>query len=345
MKAWVVTRFGAPDVMELREVPDPRPGPQDVLVGVQAIGLNFADLFARMGVYPNIPRPPFIPGIEFAGVVVATGGEVRHIQPGQRVMGYSRQGSHAEMVVVKEGAVISVPAQMTDEEAAAFPAVSTTAYHALVTLAHVQAGERVLIHAAAGGVGLVAVQLAKSLRAEVFATASTAEKLDAVRAHGADHAVNYRSGNFADVIRRLAGPRRMDVILDSVGGRVFRRSWPLLAEMGRYILYGLSAVAGKGGLNRVRAAGVLAAMRPVFPSSLIAANKALFGFNLGTLTGSDAYLRNTASKILVLREQGAFRPVVGQRFPFEECVQAHRLLQTRKTIGKVVIVVQPSVGQ
>lgn len=341
MKAAFVTRYGGPEVLEILETPVPAPGPRDLLVRVHAIGLNFADIFGRFGVYPGTPKPPFVPGLEFSGEVSAMGSEVIHFRTGDRVMGYCRLGSHAEYVVVNENYATVIPPAMGYEEGASFLATSISAYHGVVRLANLRRGEKLLIHAAAGGVGLATVQLARDIGAEIYATAGTDEKVDLAKSQGAHHAINYSNMDFAEEVLRLSGKYGVDVVMDSVGGEVFKKSWHLLAEMGRYVLYGVSAVTGKGTLNRLKAAGVFSAMRPIFPPSLIAANKGIFGFNLGTLTGKEKYFREAVIELLRFYRRGVLKPVIGKVFRFEDIVEAHRYLQTRQSVGKVVVLVAP----
>jgi NADPH2:quinone reductase len=329
MKAAVVTRYGGPEVMEIRDVPLPRLAEGQILVRVRAIGLNFADVFGRLGVYPNTPPPPFIPGLEFSGDVVAVAPDVSKFRGRERVMGYSRLGSHAEYVCLGVHYAITVPESMTYEEAAAFLATGMSAYHGIVRLGNLRKGEKLLIHAAAGGVGLAAVQIAKQIGAEIFATAGTEEKLALAGKFGADHLFNYRDTDFAAEITRITEGYGVDLVMDSVGGEVFKKSWHLLAQMGRYILYGVSSVTGKGALNRLKAAAAFSMMRPIFPPSLMSANRGIHGFNLGTLTGKESYFS----------DEGFLKPVIGHVFPFEEIVEAHAFLQTRQSSGKIVVLV------
>ena len=337
MKAAVVTKYGGPDVLEIRSVPLPVPLPDQILIRVRAIGLNFADIFGRFGVYPGTPRPPFIPGLEFAGEVAALGEKATLFARGDRVLGYSRTGSHAEYVAVKESSVARMPAAMTYNEGAAFLVTSITAYHGIIRLANLRGGEKLLVHAAAGGVGIAAVQIGRHLQAEVFATAGSDEKVALATRQGAHHGINYQTTDFAAEVLQLTGGYGVDVVIDSVGGDVFRKSWKILAQMGRYVLLGISAVAGKGGLNRVKAARVFAAMRPIFPPTLLQANKGLFGFNLGTLVGKESYLKEAAGDILRLYDAGVLKPVIGRIFSFGQIVDAHRYLQTRRSVGKVIV--------
>jgi NADPH:quinone reductase-like Zn-dependent oxidoreductase len=339
VKAAVVTAYGGPEVLHLQEMPDPRPGPGQIRVRVRAIGLNFADMFGRLGVYPGTPKPPFVPGMEFSGDVIDVGEGVTRFHPHDRVMGFSRLGSHAEQVVVNETKAICFPPAMTYEEAASFLVTNLSAYHGLVRLANLRRGEKLLIHAAAGGVGLATVQMAKHLGAEVFGTAGSKEKTALAKSFGADHVFDYTKVNFEPRIRVLTRSYGVDVVMDSVGGEVFKKSWQLLAPMGRYILYGVSAVTGKGAISRIRAAGVFSLMRPIFPPNLMSANKGIFGFNLGLLTDKDAYFLEAVTELLRWYEQGVMKTLIGKVFPFKDIVESHRFLQGRESVGKVVVTV------
>lgn len=342
MKAAVAVRYGGPEVLEIRDVPMPEVASDGVLVRVRAIGLNFADIFGRIGVYPGIPKPPFIPGLEFSGDVVAVGRAATQHHVGERVMGFSRIGSHAEFVSLSENFVVEIPSGMTYQDAAAFLVTGVTALHGLVQLAHLQRGERVLIHAAAGGVGLAALQIGKHIGAEIFATAGSEEKLSAARSFGADHAYNYVIEDFAREVMDRTGGYGVDVVLDSVGGSVFRKSWKILAQMGRYVILGVSAVNGRGALNYFRAARVILQMPPVLPHLLMSANKSLIGFNLGTLKGKEAYFQDCATDLIGMYNSGAFRAVVGKTFPFDQVIDAHRYVQGRHSVGKTVVLMDGS---
>jgi NADPH:quinone reductase-like Zn-dependent oxidoreductase len=337
VKAAFVTKYGAPEVLEIRDAPMPRPESDQILVRVRAIGLNFADVLARFGVYPGTPDPPFVPGLEFSGDVVAVGPEVRMFRGRERVMGYSRLGSHAEYVTLREALATALPPSMTYEEGASFLVTYLSAYHGIVRLANIRPGEKLLVHAAAGGVGIATVQLGKHLGAEIFATAGTEEKVALARSHGAHHVINYSTNDFAPEVNRITAGYGVDVVMDSVGGDVYRKSWPLLAQMGRYILFGISAVSGKGALSHLRAARAFSLMKPIFPPNLLSANKGIFGYNLATLKGKEPYFREAAMELLRLYELGALKPVVGKIFTFDHLVEAHRALQTRQSVGKVVV--------
>jgi synaptic vesicle membrane protein VAT-1 len=339
MKAAEITKFGPPEVLQIREIQIPSIGSGDVLIRTKAIGLNFADVFARLGYYPGIPKPPFVPGIEFSGKVEAVGKSVRAFKKGDRVFGFSKQNAYAEFVAVPQTYIEKIPRKMSFEEAAAFMVTYLTAYHALVTLAHVKKGERLLLHAAAGGVGTAALQLARHFGATVYATVGSAAKLIFVQKEGAAVAVNYNEEDFAQVVRRETNERGVDVILDSVGGKVFRKGWKLLAPMGRYVLYGFASVAGKKGVSKVKAIQEMAAVPFIYPPSIVTKNVSLMGFNLYFLTENHAYLRGSVKQLLRWYERGFLHPIIGAVFPFEKIAEAQEYLQSRRSIGKVVVTV------
>ncbi|MBM4160067.1 MAG: zinc-binding dehydrogenase [Ignavibacteria bacterium] len=337
MKAAVVTRFGPPSELKILEVPDPRPGDGEVLVRTRAIGLNFADLFARMGYYPSVPRPPFIPGIELTGVVERVGPGVKNLKKGDRVFAVTKFNAYAEFVCAPATHTMLVPKRMSFEEAAAFTVTYLSAYHGLVTLAGLQRGEKLLVHAAAGGVGTAAIQIARHRAAEIFATAGSAEKLEVARAQGAHHLVNYRTEDFAERVRATTRGSGVDVILDSVGGRIIRKGMGLLAPMGRYVLFGFAAVTGERRVKKLKALRELALTPMVFPQSLATRNISFMGFNLFFLMHKVDYLRQAMETLLKLYRDRALRPFVGATYRFDRIAEAQAFLQSRKSVGKVVI--------
>lgn len=337
MKAFFITKFGSPSVLQLRDVTERALQDHEARVNTRYIGLNFAEVFARLGIYPGIPDPPFVPGIEFSGIVKEVGAGVRAFKPGDRVMGFSRQGAYAESVCVHEDHLVKVPKRMSLPEAAAFPVAFLSAYHGLVTLAHARRGEKLLLHAAAGGVGLASIQIAKHLGLEIFATAGSAEKLLVAEREGAHHVMNYRSGDFSVPVKRQTGGHGVDIVMDSVGGSVFRKSWKLLAPMGRYVLYGFASVTGKGGLDRLRMIKEAVQVPLVYPPSIVSRNVSLMGFNLYFLTHKVQYLKGATKQLLSWYEKKIIAPHIGSTFSFADIPRAHEFLQSRKSIGKVIV--------
>src|SRR5829696_5127819 len=243
VKALVIPETGPPEVLRVEERPDPAPGPGEVRVRVKAAGINFADLMARQGLYPDAPKLPAVVGYEFAGDVESTGDGVDGYAPGQRVLGGARFGCYAELVTTPADNLVPLPDDWSYEEGAALPVNYTTAYAGLRRYGSLQEGERVLIHAAAGGVGIAATQIAKlSGAGEIYGTASPG-KHDAIKGFGVDHAIDYTSTDFAKEVRRISGSKQsLDVIMDAVGGSSFRKGWGLLRAGGRLVAYGASSV-------------------------------------------------------------------------------------------------------
>jgi NADPH:quinone reductase-like Zn-dependent oxidoreductase len=340
MRAAVVAKFGAPEVIQFLDLPVPQPADDEVLIRTEAIGINFADVMARLGVYPSIPNPPFVPGIELSGIVDAIGAEVRTPQVGDRVIAFVRQGAYAEYVKTPATYVRRMPEGMTFEEGAAFGVAYLSAYHGLATLAHVGTGERLLFHAAAGGVGLAALQLCRLWGVETFATASADWKLEIAKSHGAQHLINYTASDFEDSVREIIGKETLDVVMDSVGGRLFRKGWRLLGPMGRYILYGFASVTDRKTINKWKAAREFLSVPLIHPPSLVSKNKSLIGFNLYFLTEKVDYLRSVTERLFSMYEAGSIRPVIGATFSFDHIVEAHALLQSRESYGKVIVLMR-----
>ena len=252
MRQVVIPRFGAPDVLEMREAPDPSPGDGDIRIRVRAAGINFADILARLGLYPDAPKPPMVVGYEVAGKVDAVGRDRRRLRDGDRVVALTRFGGYADTVVVPPTQAFHFPDELSDSEAAAVPVNYLTASLALYRMAALAPGETVLVHNAGGGVGIAATQLARLRRATVIGTAS-AFKHDALRSFGVDHAIDYRHANVAEEVKRITRGRGVDVILDPIGGRSFTDSYRMLAPLGRLVIFGLSAAAPASGAMHWRA--------------------------------------------------------------------------------------------
>jgi NADPH:quinone reductase len=322
MKAIVAQAYGDESALVCQDLPEPIPGPGEILVEVRAAGINYADLMQRRGLYPGGPTPPFIPGFEAAGVVLAHGPGVSEPPVGRSVM-LLGASCYAEYILAPARAAMPLPEGWTFEQGAAFPIVALTAYHVLHTAGHVQPGENVLIHAAAGGVGMAAVQIAKAAGARVIATASSEEKLQRVRDLGADVTINYVSGDFAAEARRQAGDAGVSLILESVGGEVFDRSLELLAPLGRLVVYGVAC----------------GQPRAVQTSALLFENKTVAGFHLGELMAARPdLLAPSLAELLRLTSEGRLRPTIGQTFPLDQAAEAHRRLGQRETFGKLLLV-------
>ena len=342
MRAVVVTGHGGPDVLEVEERPDPQVKPGEVRIAVKAAGINFADLMARAGVYPDAPKPPSVIGYEVAGEVESIGDGVEGYEAGDRVVAGTRFGGYAELVSVPaEGQVLRLPESLTFEQGAAIPVNYATAYAGLVIMGGLRKGDRVLIHAAAGGVGIAATQVATDIGAEVFGTAS-ASKHDAIRALGVDHPIDYRSTDFADAVMRITNGEGVDVVMDAVGPSSFKRSYSALRQGGRLIMFGLSEI--QTGEKRDLPAVVKSLVRmpmatmPWWKSlSVMNENKGVFGLNMLSWWDREGLARALKPLEAGVRS-GAYVPVVAESFPFDEAATAHSYLGEGKNVGKVVLV-------
>ncbi len=338
MRRVLIPRYGGPEVLTLREAPDPVPGEGELRIAVRAAGVNFADVLGRLGLYPDAPPPPMVVGYEVAGVVDALGPGVTHPVEGDRVVALTRFGGYAEKVVVPASNAFAIPPDLSDAEAAAIPVNYLTAFLALYRLANLSSGETVLIHGAGGGVGVAATQLARLRRAHIIGTASAA-KHDALRTFGVDHAIDYRRADVVGEVRRLTGGRGVDVALDPIGGRSFQMSYSLLAPLGRLVMYGVSAIVVGERRSWWRAAQLMRHMPSFKPVPLMNDNRAVFGLNLAHLWSEQRLL--APAMALLIDEVGSRRlqPVVARAFPLERAADAHRFLQNRSNIGKVVLTV------
>ena len=341
MKAVVITRHGGPEVLRVEDRPEPAVRPGEVRIAVRAAGINFADLMARSGIYPDAPSPPCVVGYEVAGEVASVGEGVDSYSVGDRVLAGTRFGGYAELVSVPADQVLPLPDALGFEQGAAFPVNYATAYAALVIMGGLKSGERLLIHAAAGGVGIAATQVAKGIGAEIFGTAS-ASKHDAIRAQGVAHPIDYRNLDFAEEAMRITGGVGLDLIIDAVGPSSFRKDYAILRPGGRLVMYGLSE-AQTGDRRDVAAvlrslARMPLATMPWWKSlQVMNENKGVFGLNMlkwWDAEGLDRVLEPLSGGLAT----GEFDPVVAESFAFERAADAHRFIADRRNIGKVVLV-------
>jgi NADPH:quinone reductase-like Zn-dependent oxidoreductase len=339
MKALVITRAGGPEVLKVQQRPDPVPVAGEVLVRVKAAGINFADVMARAGLYPDAPKTPSVVGYEIAGTVEAIGDGVEGHAPGDRVMGGTRFGGYAELVAAPADALVALPEDWSFEEGAAFPVNYSTAYAGLCRYGSLQPGERVLLQAAAGGVGIAATQIANIVGAEVFGTASPS-KHDAIRGFGVQHAIDYRGQDFVKEVRRIAGAKQpLDVVMDAVAGRSFRKSWSLLGAGGRLVAFGASSLVSGERRNPITALKTLVGMPPFNVIPMMSESKSVIGLNMLKLWDAKGSLDEYIEPLTEWVEDGRLRPVVAEAFPLEQGPAAHRFIIERRNVGKVVLTV------
>lgn len=336
MRQAVITRHGPPDVFDIREVPDLVPADGEVRVRVRAAGVNYADILARMGLYPDAPPPPVVVGYEVAGEVDAAGPGVTGMSSGDRVLGLTRFGGYADAVVMPAAHAFRIPPDLSDAEAAAVPVCYLTAALALYRMAALNPGETVLIHNAGGGVGIAALQLARLRRATIIGTASPF-KHAALRSFGVEHTIDSRHADVGDEVRRITRGRGVDVILDPIGGASFMNSYRLLAPLGRLIIFGLSSMVGGEQRSLWRALRTWWATPRFNPLSMIHRNRGVFGLHIGHLWEERRQLAPLMAMLLDEIAAERLRPVVSRTFPLERVADAHRFIQSRQNIGKVVL--------
>ncbi len=342
MRAVVITEHGGPEVLKVQERPEPPVGPGEVRITVKAAGINFADTLARTGLYPDAPKVPCVVGYEVAGEVESAGDGVESVKPGDRVIAGTRFNGQAELVTVPERMVYELPDGVSFEQGAAFPVNYATAEAGLVVMGGLTEDERVLIHAAAGGVGISATQIARSIGAEVFGTAS-ASKHDAIREQGVDHAIDYRSQDFAEEVRRLTGGEGVDVVFDALGPSSFRKDYQLLRPGGRLIMYGASEI--QTGERRSLQAALRTLAKSPFSSmpwwkglGVMNENKGVFGLNMLSWWDAEGSLDRVIKPLIPALQKGELKPVVAEAFPFDRAPDAHRFIAERRNIGKVVLI-------
>jgi NADPH:quinone reductase-like Zn-dependent oxidoreductase len=342
MRAVVLTRHGGPEVLQVQERPDPRAAPGELRIAVRAAGINFTDTMARVGLYPDAPKPPCVLGYEVSGEVESVGEGVDSLSVGDRVAAGVRFGGQAERVSVPADQVLRLPDRLSFEQGAAIPVNYATAYCALVVMGGIKPGERALIHAAAGGVGTAAVQIARHRGAEVFGTASPT-KHDAIRKLGVAHAIDYRSQDFEREVERITGGQGVDVIIDATGPTNFRKDNRVLRQGGRLIMYGLSEASAGTGRDMRKLVGSLVRMPfatlPWWKSlQLMNENKGIFGLNMLSWWDREGDVTRITGPLVEELEAGELEPVVAEAFPFERAGEAHRFIGERRNIGKVVLV-------
>jgi NADPH:quinone reductase-like Zn-dependent oxidoreductase len=341
VKALVQTGNGGFDVLQVQERPDPPVGPGEVRIAVKAAGINFADTMARVGLYPDAPKPPCVMGYEVAGTVESVGDGVSERAVGDRVFAGTRFGGQAELVVVPVDQVLPLPERLSFEQGAAFPVNYGTAYAALMVVGSLREGNRLLIHAAAGGVGIAATQIARNVGAEIYGTASPS-KHDAIRAQGVAHPIDYRSQDFETEVMRLTNGEGVDLVIDAQGPTSFRKDYRLLRPGGRLVMYGISEASTETGRSIPAMLRALTKMPlatiPWWKSlALMNENKGVFGLNMLKWWEREGSLDRVTEPLMADLEAGRLEPVVAEAFPFERAGDAHKFIAERRNVGKVVL--------
>lgn len=325
MRAIQITTYGGPDVLKVVNLDRPSPDAKEVLIKIEAIGVNYADTARREGQYV-VPTPlPFVPGAEVAGIIEEVGADVSTVKPGDRVvtlLGSKRATGYAEYSIADERGLMPIPENVSFELAVSLPLQGLSAYHILKTMGQMAPKETVLVHAAAGGVGTIAVQLAKLFGAsKVIATASTNEKLELAKELGADVLVNYSEENWHEKVLEATDGKGVDVALEMAGGRVFIDTLKCLATFGRLVVYGVAS----------------GEQSPFNPSSLMARNQSVIGFFLPQIMRKPTLLQSSMKELLTFVGKGELKLQIGGVYRLDEAATVHTLLQGRKTTGKLIL--------
>lgn len=337
MRQVVTTRNGGVEVLKVQEAPNPKPGKGEVVVQVKAAGLNFADILARQGLYPDGPKKPCVMGYEVAGVVESIGDDVDRDLVGKEVVAMTRFKGQAEKVAVAANQLFAKPQSLSFEQAAAIPVNYLTAYALLYVMGSLHAGESVLIHNAGGGVGLAAIDIAKKIGATTYGTASPG-KHEFLRERGLDHPIDYRNQDWLPVLKELTNGRGVELVIDPIGGAHWKKSYAALRHTGRLGMFGVSAASANGLKGKLKLIKAAVQMPRFHPLGLLNKNRGVFGLNLGHMWHEPEKVATWMKVILDGVSEGWIRPFVDKAFPFAQAGDAHSYLEERKNIGKVVLV-------
>lgn len=337
MRQIVTTANGGVEVLKVQEAPDPVPAKGEVVVQVKAAGLNFADILARQGLYPDGPKKPCVMGYEVAGVIEAVGEGIDRERLGQAVMAMTRFRGQAEKVAVAATQLFPKPESLSFEAAAAIPVNYLTAYALLYVMGSLDNGESVLIHNAGGGVGLAAIDIAKKIGATTYGTASPG-KHEFLRERGLDHPIDYRNQDWLSVLMQLTGDRGVDLVIDPIGGSHWKKSYAALRHTGRLGMFGVSIAAANGLKGKLKMIKAAAQMPRFHPIGLLNKNRGVFGLNLGHMWHEPEKVSTWMQVILSGVREGWVRPHVDNVFSFAQAGDAHSYMEERRNTGKVVLV-------
>lgn len=336
MKQIWISKAGPPEVLRLQDASDPIPRTGEVRVRVQAVGVNFADILGRMGVYSDAPKIPYVPGYEVAGIIDVVGQGVPNLKEGDAALAVTRFGGYSDVVCVPDKQVYKRLGWMPPEDGAAIPVNYLTAYQMLMVMGALHPGDKVLIHGAAGGVGLAALDICRIVGAETFGTASP-EKHEFLRARGLEHPIDYRNQDYERVINDLTAGKGLHIILDPLGGIHWQKNYRLLMPTGRLIHFGVSVIANGKKRSRWEMFKTMVRVPIYTPYTLMKDNKAVIGVNLASMWDHMALQRDWMQQIIAWYDEALFRPHVDKTFRFDDAAAAHHYLQDRKNTGKVLL--------
>lgn len=336
MKAIFLIKYGkARDAFEIRQVETPAPTGRQVLIKVEAFGLNFADVMARKRLYKEAPPLPCVLGYEVVGVVTAIGAAVNNVNIGHRVIAMTRFGGYAEFVLADSITTVQIGQETTVVAATAMATQYCTAYYAAAKMVNISEGDKVLVHSGAGGVGTAIIQYASYKQCEIFSTTGTGEKIRYLNTLGVNHAINYNTNDFEKEIKNITEGKGVDVIFDAVGGLSVKKGFRSLAPGGRIVCYGASAMTNKNIFGKAKAALDFGLYHPLM---FMMASKAMIGINMLKIADSNPMLiRNCLEQVIKFTGEKIFSPGEGKVFPADEISVAHEFLEKRNSIGKIAV--------
>ncbi len=336
MKSVILTKYGAPEVLEVRELKDLEPLNDQVRIKVHYAGINFAEIMARMKLYPGGPKPGSVLGGEVSGIIDKIGSDVQGLNIGDRVMGLTLNGSYSSQACFNADTIIPLPEKFKLDEAAAFPVTYITAYMMMFDLGNLQDGDTFLIHGAGGGVGTAAIQLAKTKNVKIIGTSSSWKHEELLKM-GVDKCIDYNTDDTEKEIMSFTNGKGVDLVIDPIGAKNWKLSYRLLAKMGKIIIYGDQNLVKGDKLKPLVAMKEIYSMPKYKPMDLMANNKAVMGYHLGRFKGHEWKVKRSISNLIKLVNDNDLHPVIDSKFSFEDAPKAHRHIQDRKNFGKVLL--------
>lgn len=336
MKAIYLKKYGASEkAFEVKEVIRPKIQSHEVLIENKCFGLNFADVVARRGLYPDAPKNPAVLGYDVAGIVAEVGSDVSHVAVGDRVSALTRFGGYAEYSKTMGEGVALLPDDIDFGIGTALATQACTAYYSAVHCINLNEGDQVLVQAAAGGVGTLLTQIAKSKGCTVFGTAST-KKQDVLVKNGVDHPIDYTKSDFAAVISKILDGNKLDVVFDSIGGKAFKQGWKLLQPGGVMVNFG--AAAQVSGSNKLKSLGVVAGFGLFSPLQLLMSSKSMVAVNMLRIADHKPHIfKKTFDGVMKMTSEGIIRPIISKTFKASQIAEAHDYLESRQSAGKIVM--------
>ena len=336
MKSVILTKYGAPEVLEVKELKNPEPLNNQVRIKVHYAGINFAEIMARMRLYPGGPKPGSVLGGEVSGVIDKIGEDIQGLSIGEKVMGLSLSGSYSSQVCIDADSIIPLPNNFKLDEAAAFPVTYITAFMMMFDLGNLQEGDTFLIHGAGGGVGTAALQLAKTKNIKIIGTSSS-WKHDKLIRMGVDKCIDYNTDNTEKEIMDFTNGKGVDLVIDPIGAKNWKLSYRVLAKMGKLIIYGDQNLVKGDKLKPIVAMKEMYSMPKYRPMDLMANNKTVMGYHLGRFKGHEWKVKRSIENLVKLVNDNDLHPVIDSKFSFRDAPKAHRHIQNRKNFGKVLL--------